>query len=193
MKTLIALFSLLALVPTHAGECTPNEALKIGQELGQIQGKLKAYSRGPLSGLTRNTPFIINENTEGFLFCDFYRSSLNAIRNYTRGVGKLIQEVDAFAQKNGTPELLERLSKEIEDNKKRSVGAIYYSDFEANFPDLAAVRSSCGSMPQSQMKKITNQYREAQHKLSEVKFFTYSGTMSTILFEIAKNRINNCQ
>ena len=193
MKSLIALIALFIMTSAHAGECTPNETLKIGQDLGQIQGKLKSYSRGPLAALTMNTGFIINEETKGFLFCDFYRKSVNAIRNYTRSVDKLIQEIEAFAQKNGTSELIQKLSDELEENKTRSVGAIYFSDFEDNYPDLAATRSSCGSMSREKMKKIIAQFRSAQSTLSEVKFFQYSGTMSNILLEIAENKINNCQ
>lgn len=193
MKTLIALFSLLTLISAYAGECTPNEALKIGQELGQIQAKLKAYARGPLADLTRNTPNIINDQTPGFLFCDFYRSSVGAINKYTKKVGKLIQDMEAFAQKNGTSELVQKLSEEIEENKKKSVGALSFSGFQTSFPDLAATRASCGTMPQAQMKKIMSQYMNAQSKLSDVRFFTYSATMSGILLDIAEYRINNCQ
>lgn len=194
MKSLIATLSLLTIFSVHAGECTPAESLKVGQEMGKLQSSIDSNVKGPLNSFTRNIAFAVGPDAQGFLFCDFYKTTVNSIRSYMRDADKLIQQMENFADNNGSPELAQQLKDEINNLKTKNQGTVDFNEFTSKYPELTSVLSSCGNnTTTSQKQKIVQQFNTAYGKLHQVRFFYSGATMKKLLSQIGEYRINNCQ
>jgi len=178
----------------QAGECNSSESLKIGQEMGKLQSSIDSNVKGPLNSFTRNIAFAVGPDAQGFLFCDFYKTTVNSIRSYMKDADKLIQQMENFADANGSPELAQQLKDEINNLKTKNQGTVDFNEFSTKYPELSSVLSSCGNnTTTSQKQKIVQQFNTAYGKLHQVRFFYSGATMKKLLTQIGEYRINNCQ
>lgn len=175
----------------QADTCTPKEAFDIGSEYGKLLESYNGLKEGPLYPLKTGINKMIHTN-EANVLCN----TMNNLRltDFNATVKLVFKNMRKFADKYATPELREKLNRELDSIILSNKLYFDKEEYKSALPEINSMRRSCMQFWTITPAKIQSVIQEFTTK-AVLEYGTTSLVNSLPIYtmrDIANQKIENC-